>query len=99
MKKKIQFLALLFLFICSSSVLAKKHALIIAIGDYPASSGWGTISSVNDVPLIKQALLTQDFLEENIVVLKNEQATYSNIIEALKILQSKIESLLNLLSK
>ena len=69
---------------------AAKHALIIAIGDYPASSGWGTISSVNDVPLIKQALLNQGFDEDNIGVLINEQATYENIIARLKSLQSEI---------
>ena len=90
MKKTIYFLVLLVLFIFSSNVFAKKHALIIAIGDYPANSGWGTISSVNDVPLIKQTLLTQGFNEENITVLINERATYQNIIEALKTLQSKI---------
>ena len=57
----------------------EKHALIIAIGDYPKKSGWGDISSTNDVPLIKQTLLNQDFKESNITVLKDKGATYEGI--------------------
>ncbi len=84
------FFILLVCIICSSHAFANKHALIIAIGDYPTKTGWGTISSANDVTLIKQVLLEQDFMEENITILLNEQATYAGIIEALKRLQSKI---------
>ena len=64
MKQKLLItLALLF----SLTAMAEKYSLIIAIGDYPARTGWSTISSANDVPLIKGALLNQGFKEENIV--------------------------------
>jgi len=52
-----------------------KRALIIAIGDYPDSLGWGKISSTNDVPLIKRALEGQDFREQNITIITDRQAT------------------------
>ena len=67
------------LLFCVQSLKAEKYALVIAIGDYPAKTGWSTISSINDVPLIKQTLLNQDFKESNIEVLLNEQATYEGI--------------------
>lgn len=63
---------------------AKKRALIIAIGDYPANTGWGAISSLNDVDLVKQSLLNQQFLNEDIVVLTNEQATKKGILAAME---------------
>ena len=58
---------------------AEKHALIVAIGKYPTQSGWATISSDNDVPLIKSALLKQGFLPQNIATITNEQATKAGI--------------------
>ncbi|MCB0424809.1 MAG: caspase family protein, partial [Mangrovimonas sp.] len=70
---------------------AKKHALIIAVGDYPKSTGWKSISSANDVPLIKQALLNQGFLEENIMTLINDQATKQGIVNALELLKSQLK--------
>ncbi|WP_136464961.1 caspase family protein [Flagellimonas onchidii] len=60
-----------------------KHALIISIGDYPKKSGWGDISSANDVNLIKEALLDKGFKEDNIVVLKDEDAKYQGIKNAI----------------
>ncbi|MEZ4975832.1 MAG: caspase family protein [Flavobacteriaceae bacterium] len=70
---------------------AKKHALIIAVGDYPKSTGWKSISSANDVPLIKQALLNQGFLEEDIMTLINDQATKQGIVNALELLKSQLK--------
>lgn len=87
MNKLLVFLCALFTF---SSLYAEKHALIIAIGEYPSKTGWSAISSVNDVPLIKQSLLDQEFSEENILVLINENATKAGIQKALQDLQSRI---------
>lgn len=75
----------------SFNAMAEKYAIIIAVGDYPKSTGWSSISSVNDVPLIKNTLISQDFKEENIVVLKNEIATRSGIIHAIEALQKKVK--------
>lgn len=85
-----KFIILIFALFCCQNLLANKHALIIAVGDYPAKTGWGAISSVNDVPLIKQTLLNQGFLEENIEVLINEQATKKGIMEAMQRLKNRI---------
>jgi hypothetical protein len=59
-----------------------KRALIIAIGNYPDSLGWGKISSTNDVPLIKKALEGQGFKEQNITVITDRKATKSGIVNA-----------------
>ena len=53
-------IALILSFSCQY-IQAEKYALIIAVGDYPKKTGWSTISSVNDVPLIEQTLLKQNF--------------------------------------
>lgn len=87
--KKITFLfAVLF---CLQLSAAEKYALIIAVGDYPAKGGWSTISSVNDVPLIKGALLLQGFKEANIMTVIDAQATKKGIEEAVGSLEKKIK--------
>ena len=75
----------------SLNVMAEKYALIIAVGNYPAKTGWSSISSVNDVPLINNALLNQNFKEENITILKDEAATRAGILKAIDELQAKIQ--------
>lgn len=68
-----------------------KHALIIAIGDYPEDSGWSDISSANDIPIISRALMNQGFPEKNIVIIQDEHATYAKIKKALEDLYSKVK--------
>ncbi|MEM6516725.1 MAG: caspase family protein [Bacteroidota bacterium] len=80
-----------FSLLISHLALAERFGLIIAIGDYPSKTGWSSISSVNDIPLIKNTLLTQNFKEEHIFVLKNEQATRGGILKAIENLQSLIK--------
>ena len=70
---------------------AEKYALIIAIGDYDTKTGWSKISSANDVPLIKNALLKQSFNESNFTVLMNFYATKSGIENAFKVLINKLK--------
>lgn len=82
---------LLITLLFSLNAMAEKYALIIAVGDYPAKTGWSTISSVNDVPLIKNALTTQNFKEENISILINEAATRMGILKAIEDLQARIQ--------
>ena len=77
-------------FLMSFSVYAEKFALIIAVGDYPKKTGWSSISSANDVPLIKQTLLNQGFKEENIIIIINEQATKKGIEVAIDKLYDRI---------
>lgn len=81
---------LLVVFLISLQSHATKRALIIAVGDYPENSGWGSISSVNDVPLIKNSLLINGFLEQDITILLDAKANKQGILDALEQLQSKI---------
>ena len=81
----------IFLFVLCSLVIEfsfaqTKHALIVAIGNYPEprKNRWPEINSVNDVPLIKNALISsQQFNENNIRLLVDSQATKKGIVDAL----------------
>ena len=68
----------------------KKNALIVAVGDYPESSGWSQINSANDVPIIKSALNYHGFLNENIEVLKDEDATKAGMLNAIDELYNRV---------
>lgn len=84
-------LLLVSLFISITHVLAEKHALIIAIGDYPQEGYWPDISSTNDVHHIQSALIKLGWSKENISNIINDKATYQGILDQLKKLQSKIK--------
>ena len=79
------------LFFMSKLTASEKHLLVIAVGKYPSHTGWATISSANDVPLIKNALLNQGFAENNITTLIDAQATKKGILTALEALEKKIK--------
>ncbi len=86
-KLLISFFALL----VSFSAMAEKHALIIAIGNYPTRTGWKPISSLNDVDLIKNTLLTQKFEASNITVIRDREATKAGILKAIDDLYNRIK--------
>jgi len=66
-----------------------KRALIVAIGNYPAASGWPEINCLNDVPLLEHALLKQNFLPADISTLTDSMATKTGIEKALdKLIES-----------
>jgi len=67
----------------------QKLALIIAIGSYDSVTGWKSISSLNDINYMKPALLGQGFIEDNIEILRNQQATKSGIVDAIDRLIAK----------
>lgn len=69
-----------------ASALAKpgKLALIVAVGRYPAASGWEQLSSQNDIRILKNALLKQGFVEGDIAVVKDEAATRQGILDAIQ---------------
>lgn len=70
----------------------EKHALVIALSKYDASTGWDSISSYRDVPLITGALVTQGFKKENIsVVTENQDGTKKGILLSLKKLTSRVQ--------
>lgn len=56
-----------------------KRALIVAIGNYDASSGWPSFDVDNDVVFLKAALNNYSFKDENIIVLRDSKATCEGI--------------------
>lgn len=76
--------------ICSAA--QNRYALLIGIGDYPQDSGWNKIHGDNDVSIIKTLLLQQGFVEDNIMVLKNAEATKSGILSAMDQLRGKAQT-------
>ena len=74
--------AIVILFSCIVVQAQEKRALLIGIGDYPAEYGWNKIHGQNDVEIIRQTLNKQGFLNENISVLIDAEATFSNITAA-----------------
>ncbi len=82
MKKIITYLVLLFFFSTMANAQTKR-ALIVAIGNYPASSGWPEINSVNDVPLLQNALFKQGFSSQHINIIIDSLATRVGIENAL----------------
>ena len=92
-KSKICFTLLFIgLFALIVTLNAEKRALIVAIGKYPVQSGWPTISSDNDVPLIKSSLQNQGFNAQKIAVITNEQATKAGIVNAFNNLINKSQT-------
>lgn len=65
-----------------SQTTKAKHALIFAIGDYPETGGWPKISSTMDVPYIKNALNNQGFLNKDIKIVADSEATLKGIKNA-----------------
>jgi len=62
----------------------RKIALLIAVGDYPANSGWQKINSSNDAALVRDVLLRQGFKEKDITIIKEAKATRKGILQAIQ---------------
>lgn len=74
-----RFLLLIFLTL-SLCTHAEKRALVIGIGKYPKETmRWDAINGDNDIDLVQAILLENGFTENDIITLRNEQATYYNI--------------------
>lgn len=84
MKKFVCFFLLSFVLIQAGLLAQTKRALIVAIGKYDyASTGWSGINVDNDVTLIQESLQKQNFLSQNITILKDAKATHDAIRTAL----------------
>lgn len=88
--KHLSVFCILFLMPCLC-IGQSRHALLIGIGDYPQGSGWNVIHGDNDVSIIKTLLMKQGFVEDNIMVLKNAEATKSGILSAMDQLRMKAQ--------
>ena len=85
-------LALLFTLVSSINVLAQdKYALIIGIGNYKEETGWTQIHGNNDMPIIRQWLLSNQFKENNISILRDSEATHDAIIKEFNCLIDNID--------
>lgn len=73
---------IIFLALSSYSCFATNRALVIGIGNYPAETGWDPINGDKDIPIVREMLSKNGFQEQNIVELKNEQATAAGIRSA-----------------
>jgi len=90
MKQLFSFISIFLLFAHTLQVQAiTKRALVVAIGNYPKDGGWQTISSIKDTGYIKPALRKQGFLENNINVITDAQATVKGLNDAFKLLVSQ----------
>ncbi len=78
--------------LASHSTLGATHrALIIGIAQYPESSGWQALSSDIDIEHISFALMERGFLQDDIYVLADAEATRIGIISALERLTASAE--------
>ena len=68
-----------------------KHALLVAVADYPAASGWDQLSAMNDIQHLQKALKTQGFLPKNIELLANAQVTKTGIEAAFGRLAQRLQ--------
>jgi len=78
-----------FLFLISFAISSfandiTKHALLIGVGDYEASTGWDKLSAVNDVELISNALINQGFLTNNIHTLLDKEVSKENVFQVIE---------------
>ena len=69
----------------------EKRALIVAISEYPAHSGWKPINADNDVAILLNTLKKKGFHENNITVLRDSMATKQHVITAFLSLQKKAD--------
>lgn len=88
MKRNITLLVLALCFIVPS-MHATKRALVIGVGAYPESTGWKAINGDKDIPVVTAMLNDNGFQSQDIVTLKNEQATCARITSEMKSLVAK----------
>jgi hypothetical protein len=94
MKQKIVTILSMFFFLISvPSVLSgAKHALLIGIEDYRIANLTSLKGPGNDLELMKNVLRDRfQFQEKNITVLMDEQATHTNVQNALASLAKKVK--------
>ncbi len=65
---------------------ATHRALIVAVGNYPSSSGWPRLNSTNDMALLKPVMQKHGFV---VTTLTDAQATKAGIVSAIKCLTAE----------
>lgn len=96
MKKKYFLLLFLNVFVFNTIIFSQtKHAIIVAIADYPTNEKgetvWKDLSSNNDIDLVKSMLTEQQFSESNCTYLVDKDATPENLDKAFESLIGKLK--------
>lgn len=96
MKKKYFFLLSLFINFLNPIIFSQgKHAIVVAIADYPSNEKgetvWKDLSSNNDIDLVKSMLNEQQFSESNCTYLVDKDATPENLDKAFVSLIGKLK--------
>lgn len=80
-------LAILCALALTFTMSAKNRALLIGVGGYNTSAtGWGKISSVNDIDLLKPKFVALGY---EVSSLTDAEATKAKVVSALKVLSGK----------
>ena len=67
---------------CAHAQSGNRIAFLIGIGDYPAEGGWRPINAISDIPVISDALYSRGFQQDQMIVLRNGEATREGILTA-----------------
>jgi Caspase domain. len=66
-----------------------NRALFVVIENYNPDNGWRVLHSLNDYKLLKPLLVANKYAEQNIRLLKDQQATKAGIVSALNRLKQQ----------
>lgn len=75
----------------STSFTQEKHALLVAIGQYPPESRIRPIAAITDLKYLRAALNKQGFTDKNIQTLINAKATRQGILSSLQAMALKVK--------
>ncbi len=75
----------------STSFAQDKHALLVAIGQYPPESRIRPIAAITDLKYLRAALNKQGFTDKNIQTLINAKATRQGILSSLQAMALKVK--------
>ena len=90
---KNKFYIILFILFSFTSFSQQKHALVVAVADYPYiedRKNWKDLSSDHDVELLREMFNDQGFTEENITYLMDSEATVENLDNAFESLKKRV---------
>ena len=85
MKQSTLSLAAVIILLCLSieTFSQKKIALLVGISKYEDATSWKVLSSLNDLKYLQTVLMQQGFKQEDIFMLKENEATLKGILTAL----------------
>jgi hypothetical protein len=89
--KKQWFVFLVFFQFTATSIAQDKHALLVAIGQYPPESRIRPIAATTDLKYLRAALNKQGFADKNIQTLINAKATRQGILSGLQAMALKVK--------